>query len=358
MGCMYQMRLEFINRVKENDILGKNIFTNDGGILLRAGVKLTNQYIKKLTELGVLYLYIEDDNLEDIQIEDKHLQEMKQVTIKRMNEIVNSVHQCGYKKAKDSLKVIENLMEYIICDGDVNKSLYDIKTYDNYTYVHCVDTGIMSGFLGLSLNLNEYELKELGKGAILHDIGKTKISNKIINKKGSLTEKEFREIKKHPIYGKNILKKCFAISDIILDVVEQHHERVDGTGYPYGLKGNCITKYGKIACICDVYDALSSDRSYRKKAAPNEAYEFILSQSGRMFDPDIVKKFKDTFAIYPLGCCVLLSDGTEGYVVKQNKGFPDRPIIRVIYDVATKNPIPYYEIDLLKKLDVTIISVV
>lgn len=352
------MRLEFINRVRENDILGKNIFTNDGGILLRAGVKLTNQYIKKLTELGVLYLYIEDDNLEDIQVEDKHLQEIKQVTIKRMNEILNNVHQCRNKKAKDSLKVIDNLMEYIICDGDINKSLYDIKTYDNYTYVHCVDTAIMSGFLGLNLNLKEYELKELGKGSILHDIGKTKISSEIINKKGSLTEEEFREIKMHPIYGKNILKKCFAISDIILDVVEQHHERIDGTGYPYGLKGNSITKYGKIACICDVYDALSSDRSYRKKAAPNDAYEFILSQGGSMFDINIVNTFKETFAIYPLGCCVVLSDGTEGYIVRQNKGFPDRPVIRVIYDVLTKKPIPYYEIDLLKKLDVTITSVV
>ncbi len=355
---MKQMRLEFINRVKENDILGKNIFTNDGGILLRAGVKLTTQYIKKLIELGVLYLYIEDDNLEDIKVEDERLQEIKQVAIKRMSEIVNNIHQCSNKKAKDSLKIMDDLMEYIICDADVNKSLYDIKTYDNYTYVHCVDTGIMAGFLGLSLNLKEYELKELGKGAILHDIGKTKIPNKIINKKGSLNEEEFKEIKKHPIYGKNILKKCFAISDIVLDVVAQHHERVDGKGYPYGLKGRCITKYGKIACICDVYDALSSDRSYRKKVPPNEAYEFILGQSGRMFDKNIIKKFKETFAIYPLGCCVMLSDGTEGYVVRQNKGFPDRPVIRVIYNVLTKKPIPYYEIDLLKKLDITIISVV
>src|SRR3712207_2815538 len=158
------MRLEFINRVYEGEILGKNIFTNDGGILLRAGVKLTDHYISKLKQLGVLYLYIKDEQLEDVDVEDIHFAKIKQAAMKSMNNIIKNIHQCNYKKTKDSLNVIENLIDYIIEDGDVNKSLYDIKTYDNYTYVHCVDTGIMSGFLGLSLNFREYDLKELGKG--------------------------------------------------------------------------------------------------------------------------------------------------------------------------------------------------
>ncbi|KGM93785.1 HD-GYP domain-containing protein [Clostridium botulinum] len=352
------MRLEFINRVNEGEILGKNIFTNDGGILLRAGIKLTDHYINKLKQLGVLYLYIQDEKLEDVDVEDSRLVKIKQVAMKSMNDIVKNIHQCNYKKTKDSLTIIEDLIDYIIEDGDVNKSLYDIKTYDNYTYVHCVDTGIMAGFLGLSLNFHEYDLKELGKGAILHDIGKTQVPLKILNKNGPLSDEEFAEIKNHPIYGKNILKKNFNISDIVLNVVEQHHERVDGTGYPYGLSENSISRHGKVACICDVYDALSSDRCYRKKIKPNEVYEFILGQSGKMFDCDIIRKFKDTFAIFPLGCCVKLSNGVEGYVVKQNKGFPDRPIIRVIYNSKTKDTIPFYEINLLKSLDITITSVV
>lgn len=352
------MRLEFINRVSEGEILAKNIFSHGGGILLRAGIKLTNHYIKKLEQLGVLYLYVEDEQLQDIKVEDNRLVKMKRVAMKSMSEIVKSIYQCNYKKTKQSLNIIEDLMEYIIEDGDINKSLNDIKTYDNYTYVHCIDTGIMASFLGLSLKFSGYELKELGKGAVLHDVGKTKVPIKILNKKGSLTDEEFMEIQKHPIYGRNILQKNFNISDIVLSVVEQHHERVDGTGYPYGLKGNSISKYGKIACICDVYDALSSDRCYRKKINPNEVYEFILSQSGKMFDGGIIQKFKDTFAIYPLGCCVRLSNGIEGYVVKQNKGFPDRPIIRVIYDVVTKESVPFYEVDLLKNLQATIVSVV
>lgn len=352
------MRLEFINRVKENDILGKSIFTSDGSVLLRAGVKLTNQYIQRLKKIGVVHLYIADYMLEDIEVEDERIIKMKQETIKSINDISKGIHNYKKFKVEDSLKNIENLMGYIIQEGDVNKNLYDIKTYDNYTYMHCVDTGIMCAFLGFSLNFNEYDIKELGKGAILHDVGKTKIPYEIINKKGPLTDEEFCEVKKHPVYGRNILEKNFNISDQVLKCIEQHHEKVNGSGYPYGLSGNEISKFGKVVCICDVYDAVSNNRSYRKKFNPNDAYELILGGSGSCFDKDMVKKFKETFAIYSLGTCVKLSNGIEGYVVKQNKGFPDRPVIRVIYNSKTKERIPFYELDLLEQLDITIKSVV
>lgn len=352
------MRLEFIDRVKENDILGKSILTNEGNVLLRSGVKLTNQYIKNLRKLGVLYVYIEDDRLDDIDIEDERLCSLKQQTMKNMNKIIKNLNNANKKEAKNSLRIVENLVEYIIESGDINKSLYDIKTYDNYTYVHCIDTGIMATFLGEGMGFDLDELIELGKGAILHDIGKIKIPSKIINKKGKLTEEEFLEIKNHPIYGKEILVKNMYISDVVIDAVEQHHEKIDGSGYPYGLKGNQISKFGKVVCICDVYDAVSNDRSYRKKFSPNEAYELILGGSGSMFDEKIVMKFKETFAIYPLGSCVRLSNEVEGYVVRQNKGFPDRPVIRVLYDSETREPIQFYEIDLLEHLDIVIESIV
>lgn len=353
------MRLEFINRVKENEVLGKSILTNEGSILLRAGIALSNQYINKLRELGVLYVYIEDDRLDDVMVEDERLIKLKQVTMKNMDKIVKNINNLNSKSdARNSLRVVENLIEYIIDSGDVNLSLHDIKTHDNYTYVHCIDTGIMAAFLGLSLKFKDDELKELGKGAILHDIGKTKISDKIINKKAPLNEEEFLEMKKHPIYGKQILEKNMSISEIVLRSVAEHHERIDGCGYPYGLKGNQISRYGKAVCICDVYDAISSDRSYRNKFSPNDAYELILAGNGTMFDEKMVEGFKDTFSVYPLGSCVKLSNDIEGYVIRQNPGFPDRPILRVLYDAETKAPIPFYEIDLLKHLDIVVKKVV
>ncbi|PRR77145.1 Cyclic di-GMP phosphodiesterase response regulator RpfG [Clostridium liquoris] len=351
------MRLEFINRAKENDVLGKSILSSDGKILLKAGIKLTDRYIKKLQEIGVFYIYVEDERLEDVQVEDEQLSELKQYTMKSMSQIVRNIHSCNGKGLRQSLGVVEELVEYIIDLGDVNKSLYDIKTYDNYTYMHSLDTCIMTSFLGLSSNFRENELKELGVGAVLHDVGKTMIPSKILKKNGKLTEEEFNEIKMHTVYGGEIIRKNISMPYSIIDIVEQHHERIDGRGYPYGLQGNHISKFARVVCICDVYDAISNDRCYRRKFSPNDAYELILAGSGTSFDENLVKSFKNTFAIYPLGCCIRLSNGEEGYVIKQNEGFPDRPVVRILYDSKTKAPTPFYEIDLLKNPNLVINSI-
>jgi putative nucleotidyltransferase with HDIG domain len=230
------MRLELINRVAAGEVLGRSILSSDGKVLLRAGIMLTAQYINKLKELGVYYVYIDDDRLDDVRVEDERLLELKKDTIKNMSLIMKNVNNCSKLEFKKSLRKVEELIEYIIDDGEVNTSLYDIKTYDNYTYLHSIDTGIMAAFMGLSFNLKENDLKELGIGAVLHDIGKTKIDYKIINKAGALTEEEFIEIRKHPVYGAEILRKNYLISDSVIKIVEQHHERVDGRGYPWDYR--------------------------------------------------------------------------------------------------------------------------
>ena len=122
-----------------------------------------------------------------------------------------------------------------------------------------------------------------------------------------------------------LLRDVDEINEVSKDVVLEHHEKVDGTGYPYGLKGDKISKYAKIACISDVYDAIVSDRVYRKGFAANEAYEFILGGGETYFDMQLVQVFKNNFSLYPLGACVKLSNGLEGFVVEHTKGFPDRP---------------------------------
>ncbi|KYH34729.1 cyclic di-GMP phosphodiesterase response regulator RpfG [Clostridium tepidiprofundi DSM 19306] len=352
------MRLEFIEKVKEDEILGKNIYTDDGSILLRAGVKLTANYIKKLKQLGVLYIYVDDYRLDDVYVEDSRLEEIKINAMKNISNVVKNINNGDRKGTRESISFVEDMVEHIIEEGDITKSLYDIKTYDNYTYMHSIDTSIMATFLGLSMEFNELELKDLAVGAILHDIGKTRVPRRIICKKGKLTEDEFDEVKKHPVYGKEMLEKQFSISNKALSAIEQHHERIDGKGYPYGLKDEQISKFGKVVAICDVYDAISNDRTYRKKFSPNEAYELIMAGTGTMFDQKIVNNFRNTFAVYPLGCCVRLSSGIEGYVIRQNSKYPDRPIIRILYDSETRKPTPFYEIDLLQNPSLVIEAIV
>jgi len=351
------MKFTFIKHVKQTDILAKNIYNDDGTILLREGTKLSNYYINKLKTNGVFCIYVKDDDLFDI-VEDTVFAELKETTINKLPNIFKDMILCDEKSFKESISVVEDLVDYIIDSGSIGNNLYDVKNYDDYTYSHCVDTCIMSSFLGLSLNLSNKELKELGTAAILHDIGKIKISNDIINKKGPLTDEEFIEIKKHPIYAVEVLSSSSLISPGVKSAILQHHERIDGKGYPFGIKDESICKYAKIISVSDVYTALTTNRSYRKRFTPSDAYEFILSGADTTFDFEVVKSFVDTFAIYPLGCRVRLSNGIEGYVVKQNVSLPARPIIRVIYDKDSKERIPPYEIDLISYLNVVVESII
>lgn len=353
------MKLQPINKLNGDEILGKNIFTNDGRILLKAGTKLSGTYVRKMLEMGIFYVYVEDERLSDVNVEDEKISLLKQTTLENMSRITKNTSMVSDKRAMNEyIKVVEDLISYIQRDADVNQSLHDIQTHSNVTYVHSIDVCIMSTFIGTAMKLDSNSIKELGVAAILHDIGKIALPKNIANKEGNFTEEELKQFKEHPYLGATILKKNLRISDAIVKAVQQHHERMDGKGYPYGMEGRSISKFTRIITISDVYDTITNSREYKKSFTPNDAYELILAGSGTIFDKDIVKIFKKSFSVYPLGCCVKLSDGVEGYVVRQNENFPDRPVIRVIYDSETKKDIESYEIDLVKNISLAINSIV
>ncbi len=354
---VWEMRLEFVDNLKEKEVLAKDILSSTGEILLKSGVEIENFMISKLKRYGVFMVYVKDDRFSDVIEDDNVLTELKQTTLEIIPNLFNDLLEGDIEVLARSMNKMDNLIEQIINQNSINVSLYEVKTYDNYTYIHCVDTGIMSVYLGNCLNLGTSKVKELGISAMLHDIGKIKVPNEIINKHGPLTDEEFKIIKKHPIYGEEILTNTGLFSEDIIRGVAEHHERIDGKGYPYGLKKNEISTYGKIISVSDVFTAVSANRSYRMKFDPKEAYEFILSGMGNRFDDEVIKKFKENFAIYPLGCGVKLSNGVQGYVIKQNKNFPDRPMIRIVYDTFTNQPVQPYEIDLIENMKLTIKSV-
>lgn len=348
------MRFELVRNLKGNEVLAKDLFDAYGKVLLSVGTVLNISQINRIRQNGYSYIYIKDENLDDIKY-DNNVETLKQKTIRRLPNMFQSVINGNKESLKESFKTIYDLTDYIIKEADINTNLYEISKYDDYTYIHCVDTGIMSIILGRALKMNENDLKELGTSAMLHDIGKIVVPSELINKKGPLTPEEFEEVKKHTVYGYRILKSADMFSDNILEGVLEHHERVDGKGYPIGMKGDQINKFAKIISLCDVFTAISANRSYRSRFSPNEAYEFILSNVNSMFDEQIVDNFRKNFYIYPVGVRVRLSNKLEGYVIDQNTSFPDRPIIRVNnnYEGTKKN---FYDIDLLSNLTITIES--
>ncbi len=208
--------------------------------------------------------------------------------------------------------------------------MVDLKIFDDYTFYHSVNVAVLSLIIGISVDLPRPELYKLGLGALLHDIGKVFISKKILSKEGPLDIEEFDEIRKHPTLGYEYLTKHYDVPAKSNLGALQHHERYDGSGYPSNLKDESISDFGRIIAIADVYDALTSDRPYRKALLPSDAMEYVMGGSGSMFDPQYVLKFTRKVAAYPLGTIVRLSNGSVGIVVLNYEDCCTRPRIRLV----------------------------
>lgn len=351
------MKMTFLRNLTGTETLAKDIYDGNGKPLLKSGTTLDKVAIKTLKRVGVLMVYIEDSDLEDI-VEDKIIKEMKSESLEQLPKVFDDIVSKNYINCTKIIDTVDSLVDYILSKGNLNTNLYEVSTFDNYTYIHCVDTALMAIYLGSSLNMDKEKIKNLGISAILHDIGKTKLSQELINKPGNFSEEEFQLVKKHVVYGKDLLKETNLFPLSVIEGVAHHHEKIDGTGYPYKLKNNYISEFGRIISICDVFTAISSNRNHRNRFAPNEAYEFILSGVGSHFDKKFVDIFKENFSIFPIGCCIKLSNGVEGYVIKQNSNFPDRPIIRVIYNHENGEKITPYEINLVNHNNLIISSLV
>lgn len=352
------MKLVRISNVKPGEELAQSIISSEGNILLKSGIALNAVYINRLEKMGVHFIYVKDENLEDIEPEDPEFIGLKAEAIKAISGVFTKVQSSSKTQISDTVNIMENMVDYLTCNKGVTAiHLTELKTYDNYTFMHSLNSSVIGLYFGVEKKFTKNMLVDLGVGTILHDIGKVKVPHKILNKQGRLTPEEFEIMKKHPEYGYKILRDVKGISERAKSIVLQHHEKIDGTGYPYGVTGDKISYYAKIACISDVYDALVSDRVYRKGFPPHEAYEIIMMNSGKMLDPELVKIFQSNFSMYPLGVEVRLNNGCKGFVVGHNKGFPDRPIIRVLENLRGEkiNPI---EIDLLRIINMSITGVV
>ncbi len=200
-------------------------------------------------------------------------------------------------------------------------NMIDLKVFDDYTYSHSVNVAVLSIIIGVTMGLGRKELTKLGLGALLHDIGKVFIDKDIVNKPGKLTDEEFSSMKMHSKLGYDYVRDRFQLPVKSYVAVLDHHERYDGSGYPNSKKGDEISDFGKMIALADVYDALTSERPYRKALPPSEAMEYIMGNSQVHFDPELVKVFSRKVAPYPVGTLVKLSNGMTGLVVENYEAF-------------------------------------
>lgn len=315
------------NLVEPGNILGRPVIDGQGYMLLGKGVELTSQYIDKLKRMGIGAVYIDSGEMNEIVsyenvVSDETYQQVIRNTKEMVNMLASPRENLDLNSAKKS---VETLVDEIIRNRGTLLDVSALHDFDEYTFTHSVSVCVTSTIIGLDCGLSRQELYVLGMGALLHDIGKIKVPQQILNKPGKLTTEEFAIMRQHAQYGFDILRKNASL--LSAHVAFQHQEKFDGTGYPRGMKGQDIHLFGRIAAVADVYDALTSKRPYRDPMPNNKAYEYIWSQSRTHFDPDVVKHFCGTVAIYPNGSVVKLSNGEKALVVKQNSGWALRPVV-------------------------------
>jgi HD-GYP domain-containing protein (c-di-GMP phosphodiesterase class II) len=221
----------------------------------------------------------------------------------------------------------------------------------DYMYVQPAKVAGLSLLIGRRLENNMLKLAPLGVAALLMNIGYAVLPNLwqsqgILDKQGPLNETEFQEVKRHSSCGAEIIKRCEKFGPEVIEAIQQHHERWDGSGYPQGLKGKDISLFARIIAITDTYYALVSERPYRKAFLPHEAIEFVMAYGGELFDPELVQLFSKEVPLYPTGVTVKLNSGEVGIISGLNLGIVGRPIVRIIYDDEAQPLKDPYDIDL------------
>lgn len=227
--------------------------------------------------------------------------------------------------------LVEQMVDSIFRNQDALLPLVRLKEHDNYTFQHSVAVCALLVTFARGLGMSRSLIKEIALGGLLHDVGKAKIPDEILNKPAKLTEAEFAKMKSHVVQSIIILQNTPGVSQITLDVAGQHHERYDGTGYPNKLKGEEISLYGRMGAIVDVYDALTSERVYHKGMAPTAALGRLLEWSSFHFDPHLVRVYIRSLGIYPTGTLVKLKSGRLGVVMEQHAEKAMQPKVQVIY---------------------------
>lgn len=337
-------------------VTAKPIYSEQGMVLIARGTSLTERAIYALKRRGISFVYIEDERLEDIEIDEHIPMELRIETTNAISEIYHQFYSDEKKKERifeginiDKLQnALKNLLSEIKSMNNVMNLLTDIFTHDSYTFSHSTNVTLYTLAMTVHLGFNEKQLNEIGIGSMLHDVGKCEIPTDILNKKGTLEDDEFEMIKMHTEYGFEILRKDPAISLLSAHCALQHHEKLDGSGYPRGLKGDEIHPYGKILAVADVFDALTSNRPYRKAMLPHEAMEILYARTYTHFESKYVQAFQKSVATYPVGLTVKLNTGETAVVIHYEMGSPSRPSVRVLTDSNGRSIERPYEIELVK----------
>ncbi|MGE0079832.1 MAG: HD-GYP domain-containing protein [Thiohalomonadaceae bacterium] len=263
-----------------------------------------------------------------------------------VSSVMHSVRAGRQFEVAEVEDVVEQLAESVLRNPQALIGLTRIRHRDHYTFEHSVSVAVFMLAFARALGFDEQTVRELGVGGLLHDIGKTRIPLHVLNKPGALTEEEYAVMREHVTLGRALLEEHGGIGPIAMAVVAEHHERCDGNGYPRQLKGEEISRYGQMAAIVDVYDAVTADRVYHTAEVPTRVLGQLIEWGAHHFSMPLVHQFIRCVGIYPVGSLVMLSNGWIGVVLEQGTQDLLHPRVRVVYDSRAREFMPPKDIDL------------
>lgn len=340
------MKLVKTDSLKGGEILGKPILAEDLKILLSEGTVLRSDYIKRIEDMGVTEIYIKDMDQAKYQEVVLLKSEIEEEFKSKIRNIFDKHNYDNNEELSELVGTSEDIINSILKEDEVVDKIYDIKERSADIYEHSINLCSLATLTALKLKISEKEVKQIGIGCLLHDLGLKYLKIPYEDQDISLLSKaELMEYMKHPVYGYSIVKDETWLSNIAKSIVLYHHEYLDGSGYPLHAKE--IPFEVAIVSVCDVFDEMICGIGC-SRVKVYEAIEYLRAYKNIRYYPKIVDTLLEFTAVYPAGSMVILSDGSQGKVVRQNKEFPDRPIILLSKD-SKGNIIPRgREIDLVK----------
>jgi|GEM_PF-198759 len=339
------------NEINKNNQKGKTMDSNK-----QNDEKLTPEKRKELLAKA-LKLYTKDiSEIEKNVKETKKTQEDLSIKlIKSYNDFTKRLNELFFDIRKGSIvshNAVEQLTQDII--NLVKSNKYELLSFiynysdENIPYLvmHSINVTIYSAVIGIALEYPSFKLNQLVKGTLFHDCGMLTINQEILQKEGKLTNEEFNIIRQHPIIGNKLLNQKLGFTSEVANIALEHHERYNGSGYPYGLKGDEISNFGKVVAIADSYDAMTQKRSYKSKYMSSIAIKNVLLAAKNLYDPNILRTFLSIMSIYPIGSLVQLNNGAIGLIIRSNPKLPLRPVVKIIMDEFGEKVSEKYEIDL------------
>lgn len=325
------MKLYKMSALRPGMVVGQDVTDPSGNIILNKFSKLSIDNISYLSFLGIPSVYIDDSFSEATAMDEILTPEIRQCAVRTVRDFFRKAEGLPIPETEERLeRTVSLVVEEVLNNKDVAHNLAEVRTYDEYTYTHSVNVGVLAGVIGGKCGVGIDMMRELVMAGFLHDVGKVFVDLGIIHAPRRLTEEERVQMMAHPRLGYEYLTQNYNFSETVNRAVFEHHEWYNGYGYPNSKAGENLLPHSRILKAADVYDAMTSTRPYHPAYLPSEVLEYIMGRSGMEFDPRIVDAMAKTFCVYPVGAEIELSDGRHGIVIENHAGYVMRPTVKTL----------------------------